>query len=163
MRKSKTNTYCADFETTSETQYKRDVFTKVYLWKIMGVDTPLDEIGLELDDFFKAYNNTKLLVVREREIISLDRHIIKAQIRTKEGKIAEVQKEAQVLERIGGGDAFAAGIIHGILNYGNDFAGALNFAADCFVMKATLEGDVLYMNEREIKAAAVASSKDVKR
>ena len=53
MRKSKTNTYCADFETTSETQYKRDGFTKVYLWKIMGVDTPLDEIGLELDDFFK--------------------------------------------------------------------------------------------------------------
>lgn len=120
-------------------------------------------LNIELDDFFKTYNNTKLLVVREREIISLDKHIIKAQIRTKEGKIAEVQKEAQVLERIGGGDAFAAGIIHGILNYGNDFAGALDFAADCFVMKATIEGDVLYMNEREIKAAAVASSKDVKR
>lgn len=53
MRKSKTNTYCADFETTSEQQYKRDGFTKVYLWKIMGVDTPLDEIGLNLDNFFK--------------------------------------------------------------------------------------------------------------
>ena len=54
MSRSKTNhTYCADFETTSESQFKRDSFTKVYLWKIMGVDTPLDEIGLELDDFIK--------------------------------------------------------------------------------------------------------------
>ena len=54
MARSKTyHTYCADFETTSESQYKRDSFTKVYLWKIMGVDTPLDETGVELDDFIK--------------------------------------------------------------------------------------------------------------
>lgn len=53
-RNRKTKTYCADFETTSEEQYKRDSFTKVYLWKLMGVDDDVDLLGISIDTFMET-------------------------------------------------------------------------------------------------------------
>lgn len=120
-------------------------------------------LNANLDDFFNLYNNAKCLMVREREIVSQDKHIIKAKVYTEKGVVASSAKTAEILERIGGGDAFSAGFIHGLLNYGGNLQKALDFAVDCFVMKATLEGDVLYTSEREINALNIASSKDVTR
>lgn len=51
MRKPKNLTYCADFETTSNNQYQVEGETKVYLWKLMGVDNLIDQIGLSMDSF----------------------------------------------------------------------------------------------------------------
>lgn len=120
-------------------------------------------LNVNLDEYFTIYNNTKYLIVREREIAAQDKHIIKAKVYTKDKVVASAAKTAEILERIGGGDAFAAGFIHGILNYGGNIQKTLDFAADCFVMKATLEGDVLYTSEKEINALNIASSKDVTR
>ncbi len=117
-------------------------------------------LNIKVKDFFNVYKSAKYLVAREREIASPHKHIIKADVYTKEGKVATSEKEAQILERIGGGDAFAAGFIHGLLKFNGDIKRTLDFAADCFVLKATVEGDILYMKEKEI---AVASPKDVKR
>lgn len=50
-RPKSTPTYCADFETTSETQYKRDGETRVYLWKMLGVDSQFDRTGTCIDTF----------------------------------------------------------------------------------------------------------------
>ena len=51
MKKPKNLIYCADFETTSNNQYQVEGETKVYLWKIMGVDNLIDEIGVTMDSF----------------------------------------------------------------------------------------------------------------
>lgn len=117
-------------------------------------------LEIKKEDFFKIYSDAKILVVREREIISQSEHIISAEAFTKDGLVAKNQKTALISERIGGGDAFSAGFIHGILNYGDDFEKSLDLAVNAFIMKATLEGDVLYMSEENINSA---SSKDVKR
>ena len=50
-RRPKKHIYCADFETTSMEQYKVEGQTRVYLWKMMGVDVPHDRIGLTMDEF----------------------------------------------------------------------------------------------------------------
>lgn len=50
-RKKSFQIYCADFETTSESQYKRDGFTKVYLWKIMEVNGNKESIGINIETF----------------------------------------------------------------------------------------------------------------
>ena len=51
--KKTNNLYCADFETTSLQQYEVDGCVKVYLWKLMGVDNKVDEIGITLDSFIE--------------------------------------------------------------------------------------------------------------
>ena len=50
-RRPKQHIYCADFETTSLEQYKVEGQTRVYLWKMMGVDTSHDVIGISIDTF----------------------------------------------------------------------------------------------------------------
>lgn len=52
MRKAKNPIYCADFETTSYQQYMVEGQTRVYLWKLMGVDNLIDQIGIDMESFF---------------------------------------------------------------------------------------------------------------
>lgn len=51
MRKAKNPIYCADFETTSYQQYMVEGQTRVYLWKLMGVDNLIDQIGIDMESF----------------------------------------------------------------------------------------------------------------
>ena len=60
MRKKKLPIYCADFETTSFTQYKQEGETKVYLWCIKDVNETWCRIGLEIEDFFETLFDLKL-------------------------------------------------------------------------------------------------------
>ncbi|MHA1253605.1 MAG: PfkB family carbohydrate kinase, partial [Candidatus Helarchaeota archaeon] len=46
-----------------------------------------------------------------------------------------------ILDRVGGGDSFAAGLIYGLLNYKDDFQQALNFAVAASCLKHTIYGD----------------------
>ena len=115
-------------------------------------------LDIKRSDFFNVYGD-KLLVVREREIVSPDEHIIKSEVYTKDGKKVGCEKEARILELIGGGDAFAAGFIHGYLNFDGDIKKTLDFATNCFVIKATVEVDVLYMSEKRINSYFESSLK----
>ena len=51
MRRPKQHIYCADFETTSYAQYVVEGKTRVYLWKIMGVDSDVDFMGIDMESF----------------------------------------------------------------------------------------------------------------
>ena len=62
MRKPK-NLYCADFETTSLTQYQVEGYTKVYLRKLMGVYNDVDKIGVDMDTFIDT-----LIELKDSEI-----------------------------------------------------------------------------------------------
>lgn len=115
------------------------------------------------ESFCAAYGNAKYLVARERDILSSDMHIIRASVYTPEGCVATTRKEVAVLERIGGGDAFTAGFLHGLLNFNGDTARTLDFAATCFVLKHTVRGDVLPAKQEELAACGTSALKDVKR
>ena len=117
-------------------------------------------LNVPVADFFTHYGNTELLVVRERDILSKDTHKIRAEVFTKAGLAARTEKEFDVLERIGGGDAFAAGFLHGWLHFGGDLAHTLDFAVNCIALKHAVRGDVLAARENEIETS---DSKDVKR
>jgi 2-dehydro-3-deoxygluconokinase len=54
---------------------------------------------------------------------------------------AETLDVTHVIDRVGTGDAFASGIIYGLLHYNNDMD-ALNFATAACALKHTVEGDV---------------------
>jgi len=68
----------------------------------------------------------------------------------KEKITTEVIDIPQVVERIGSGDAFAAGLIYGFLHY-NDQREALRFAAATCALKHTLEGDICPVQLDDVK------------
>jgi 2-dehydro-3-deoxygluconokinase len=53
-----------------------------------------------------------------------------------------------IVDRIGTGDAFAAGIIHGLLNFDDDKA--MEFGNAACAIKHTYSGDVNYANEKDV-------------
>ena len=59
---------------------------------------------------------------------------------------------APIVDRVGGGDAFAAGIIHGLLTATP--AQAVEFAAAASALKHTVEGDFNLVSAAEVEALA---------
>ena len=68
----------------------------------------------------------------------------------KEKITTEVIDIPQVVERIGSGDAFAAGLIYGLLYY-DDHQEALRFGAATCALKHTLEGDICPVRLDDVK------------
>jgi len=121
-------------------------------------------LDIDVSSYFEKYTKTKYLIVREREILSCDTHKIKTEIyRSGIECVSSEENEFTVLERIGGGDAFAAGVLHSLIKNPENLKAALDFGTACFVLKHTLKGDVLSLNEDEIYAYLNNISKDVKR
>ena len=58
-----------------------------------------------------------------------------------------------IVDRVGGGDSFAAGLIYG-LSTGMDDSGALEFAVAASCLKHTIEGDFNLVNRDEVLALA---------
>lgn len=55
-----------------------------------------------------------------------------------------------VTDRVGGGDSFAGGLIHGMLKYDGDSAAALEFAVAASALKHTVNGDFNLVSEEEV-------------
>lgn len=68
-----------------------------------------------------------------------------------------------VLDRIGGGDSFTAGVLHRLNQDPDNVTEALLFGTACTVMKHTVKGDVLTMREEDILTFLHQKSKDVQR
>ena len=120
-------------------------------------------LGVTKEAFFTTYGNAKYLIVRQREIISIDRHAVKVDVYTKSGMVATGENSFAVKERIGGGDAFTAGFLHGFLHMNTSVQEVLDFAITCFSLKHSVSGDVLPLSGTEISSHMIFSQKDVMR
>jgi 2-dehydro-3-deoxygluconokinase len=56
-----------------------------------------------------------------------------------------------IVDRVGGGDAFAAGLIYGLLTYGDDAQKALNFAVAASCLKHSIFGDFNLVSVSEVE------------
>ena len=56
----------------------------------------------------------------------------------------------QIVDRVGGGDSFAAGIIFGFLKYKDDYQKILNFAVSASCLKHTIYGDFNLVSINEV-------------
>lgn len=63
-----------------------------------------------------------------------------------------------IVDRVGGGDSFSAGLIHGMLKYPGDQAAALEFAVAASALKHTVNGDFNLVSEAEVLALAGGSA-----
>lgn len=111
---------------------------------------------------FDAFPNLGLIASTARQIEPTGTHRISARIDRKEG---EVQTEevivAEVVDRIGTGDAFAAGVLHGLLT-GRDDRMAANYGLALAALKHSLPGDASLFGQVDIDAF-LAGVRDVRR
>ncbi|MFZ2054279.1 MAG: sugar kinase [Candidatus Aminicenantales bacterium] len=98
------------------------------------------------------FPNLRLAAITLRESRSADHNIWSAVLRSKE-KLYQGPRYAitDIIDRIGSGDAFAAGLIHGLHLFGDEEK-ALAFAVAASCLKHSLPGDFSLFTERDVLA-----------
>lgn len=111
---------------------------------------------------FKAFPGLRTIASTARHTIDSDHHRLSARIDTREHhfQTEEIQL-AGIVERIGAGDAFAAGVLHGLLN-GESPASAAQYGLALTCLKHGLPGDSSLFTQADIDAF-LAGERDVRR
>ncbi len=103
-----------------------------------------------LQDLLKTYNGDKVFGTK-REIFSATDNALSAYCYQANKAYYAAPIRFNIYDRIGGGDAFAAGVIHGLLKTNmKDLFYALNFGLSASVLKHTIWGDALNLEEEDI-------------
>ncbi len=110
----------------------------------------------------EAFPKLRLIASTARHIDDADRHRISARIDTRDGAAqTEEVRVASIVDRIGAGDAFAAGILHGIRT-GRDLDWTVRSGLALTALKHSLPGDAALFAPRDIDAF-MAGELDVRR
>ncbi len=118
--------------------------------KSLGINIDMDVTNSELDTnkyealtekVMKEFPNLKVMAITLRESRSADINGWSACLRDKAGFYLSRKYEMNdIIDRVGGGDSFAAGLIYGLQNYKNKEE-ALNFAVAASCLKHSIPGD----------------------
>jgi 2-dehydro-3-deoxygluconokinase len=111
---------------------------------------------------FAAFSNLQLIASTARHVDDADRHRIAARIDARDGASqTEEVVVAGIIDRIGAGDAFAAGVLHGVLS-GEDRERAVRYGLALTCLKHSLPGDASLFTQADIDAF-LAGELDVRR
>jgi len=109
-----------------------------------------------------AFPNLQLIASTARRIDDCDRHRLSARIDTREREVqADEVQLSGIVDRIGAGDAFAAGVLHGVLAGENDER-AVRYGLALACLKHSLPGDASLFGQADIEAF-LAGELDVRR
>jgi 2-dehydro-3-deoxygluconokinase len=99
-----------------------------------------------------AFPNLRGVAITLRESKGADSNGWSACLNTRNAFLLSKQYDiSDIVDRVGSGDAFAAGLIAGMLKYGEDQA-ALEFAAAASCLKHSIPGDFNRVTETEVSA-----------
>lgn len=112
---------------------------------------------------FERYPKLQRIATTERKVLSADTHELCGVSYTRSGA-ARTRAHAitGIVDRIGGGDAFAAGVLHG-LTTGMSDQQMLDFAAAAAVLKHAIRGDFNLSTQADIDFYLSNSGADVRR
>ncbi|GAA4272568.1 sugar kinase [Aquimarina gracilis] len=113
----------------------------------------IDQFIESASRLMNTYKNIKKVFDKTRVSFNANWHKIKARMYNG-NEFAETNEIeiTPVIDRIGTGDAYAAGLIHGLMRF-NDYK-ALEFANAACAVKHTIEGDANLATEKEILSIA---------
>ncbi|MEO6104699.1 MAG: sugar kinase [Pseudoxanthomonas sp.] len=113
---------------------------------------------------FAAFPHLQRMAATIRVQRSVDHHALSAIDATRGGSshLTPVHEVASIVDRIGTGDAFAAGVLHGVIT-GMDDAQGLHFGVAAACLKHSLPGDFNLLGVAEVEAFLSGSGFDVKR
>jgi len=112
---------------------------------------------------FARFPNLQRMAHTERDIISADHHELSAHMHT---RTAYTQTRSHtvsgIVDRIGGGDAFAAGLLHGLATGADDQA-TLDFALAAACLKHYIPGDFNLSTVADVQFYLSDAGSDVRR
>lgn len=113
---------------------------------------------------FAAFPRLQCLVATTRQAEGVQQQELGALLALRDGSLLEAAPYVLdgIVDRIGAGDAFAAGFLHGLHSH-MDTQAALDFALASGAFKHTVLGDFLRASPAEIEAWRKAEGADVKR
>jgi len=101
----------------------------------------------------------KYVISTLRESLSATHNGWKAMIYNgKEFYVSKHYDIMPIVDRVGGGDSFSGGVIHGLLTWPTDQASALEFAVAASALKHTIPGDFNMVSKEEVEALAGGSA-----
>jgi len=104
---------------------------------------------------FAAFPQLRRVAATVRVQHSTDHHELSATLFTRAGVVKTRSYQMQgIVERIGTGDAFAAGVLHGLQCDGWDDARALDFGLAAAVLKHSLAGDFSPVSAAQVQSIA---------
>jgi len=133
-------------------------------------------LGLDLDDAapgerfeasaaraFESFEHLQRVAATVRTQHSADHHELSAVMSTK-GRITRTGRRslAGIVDRIGSGDAFAAGLLHGLISGYEDEA-TLEFALAAACLKHAIPGDFNLATVHDVESVIADRSWDVRR
>jgi 2-dehydro-3-deoxygluconokinase len=128
-----------------------------------GAGATLERRQRAADAAFAAFPNLKRLAATVRTHHGVHRQDLSATLITREGLIeAKAYPLTGIVDRIGGGDAFAAGVLHGLVTGAAD-RDALEFGLAAAALKHSIPGDFNLVSEAEVRALMAGDGLDVKR
>ena len=129
--------------------------------KALGVDFPADASTGDVDvehyhrlaaQVLDEFPNLDMQVITLRESHSATHNGWSACLLDRERFVVSRRYDlAYIVDRVGGGDSFSAGLVYGILTYG-DAARALEFATAASCLKHTVPGDYNRVSVAEVEA-----------
>jgi 2-dehydro-3-deoxygluconokinase len=121
---------------------------------VFGPDGAADPaaVGSLLERVMAEFPRLERMAITLRESRGADHNIWSAALRGRSGfRMGPRVEIFPVVDRIGAGDAFAAGLIHGLHSFGSEEE-ALAFAAAASALKHTIPGDFNPSSEAEVRA-----------
>lgn len=130
--------------------------------KCLGIEAKVDVTSGELDtDVYKElteevkrqFPNISVVAVTLRESKSADHNGWSAALSGKSGFYLSKHYEiTDIVDRVGGGDSFSAGLIFALSEYGDDEQYAINFAVAASALKHSIGGDFNLSTKAEVEA-----------
>ncbi|MBC3759180.1 sugar kinase [Hyunsoonleella sp. SJ7] len=109
--------------------------------QMFGLGDPGDKFQILAKKLIDVYPNIKKIVKKTRRTISASHHQIQGKLWNGKAYIkTDMLNISHIIDRVGTGDAFAAGLIYGLLHY--EDKQALDFASAACALKHTVPGDV---------------------
>ena len=143
-------------------------FTAGLGFEVKGVDAHVSKIDVAafkkmIRAAVKAYPNFKVAATTLRAVKSATRNDWGA-ICWAGGKFYEApnRRDLEILDRIGGGDSFASGLIYGLLKF-NDPQQAVEYGAAHGALAMTTPGDTSMATLKEVEALVKGGSARVQR
>ncbi len=127
--------------------------------KSLGVelDVEIEKASLGIDKYktltekvLSMYPNLEMIAVTMRESHSADHNTWSAVLNDRKSFVVSQKYEiTDIVDRVGGGDSFAASLIYGLNHYGNE--DALRFAVAGSCLKHSIPGDLPLFSLKEIE------------
>lgn len=144
-------------------------FIEALGFEVKGVDSDYQNLDhgaflAMIEDVVEAFPNLRMIATTLRGVTSATRNDWGAIAWTHEtGMVASRSwKDLEVLDRVGGGDSFASGLVYGLLE-GTDLQQAVTLGAAHGALAMTTPGDTSMATQSEVVKLAAGSSARVQR